>query len=104
MEVADAKKVYSEPDYDIAILRGHAEELEALELRGTSGLSTGQPVAAIGYPLLPSLQASATSGLLSRIHAVPQLGRGVFLETDTAVNPGNSGADRSSTSAVRSWE
>ena len=86
-----ARKVWAEPDYDIAILEGSVEGIPALTFADSSRLTPGQPLAAIGFPLYQASRASATSGLLSRIHEIPDLGKGLFLETDAAVNPGNSG-------------
>ena len=86
-----ARKVWAEPDYDIAILEGEVEGIPALTFADSSRLTPGQPLAAIGFPLYHASRASATSGLLSRIHEIPDLGKGLFLETDAAVNPGNSG-------------
>ena len=86
-----ATKVWGEPDYDLAILQGKPGSISALTLGDSSKLDTGQSLAAIGYPLYESSRASATSGLLSRIQEIPDLGKGVFLETDAAINPGHSG-------------
>ena len=86
-----ARKVWSEPDYDISILEGSVTGISALTFADSSRLTPGQSLAAIGFPLVEASQASATSGLLSRVHEVPDLGKGLYLETDAAVNPGNSG-------------
>lgn len=86
-----ARKVWSEPDYDISILEGSVAGIPSLSFADSSELTPGQSLAAIGFPLYEASRASATSGLLSRVHEVPDLGKGLFLETDAAVNPGNSG-------------
>ncbi len=87
----NALRVWSDAQYDVAILSGSGGDISALQLRRTSTVRPGQEIAAVGFPLISASLASATSGLLSRISAVPALGEGVFLQTDAAVNQGSSG-------------
>ncbi|OGO18454.1 MAG: hypothetical protein A2Z15_02820 [Chloroflexi bacterium RBG_16_50_11] len=74
---------------DLAIVKIQATGLPTLEIASLDGVSAGQQVYVLGYPLGQE-NVSVTSGLLSSIEFDD--GRNVtWLQTDSAVNPGNSG-------------
>ena len=73
---------------DIAVLSAPGAGLQPLRFGSVSGLDIGYPLAVIGYPIgVPS--ASVATGVLSRIEDHDTLG--TLVQTDAAVNPGNSG-------------
>ncbi len=73
--------------HDLAILQLPASDLPALELGNSDTLSVGEPLVIVGSP--NGLEGTVTAGILS---SVRDLGDGFkLLQTDAAVNPGNSG-------------
>ncbi len=94
-----ARVIAADPSYDLAVVKIDARNLPFL-LYGNSGdTKIGQWVLAVGYPL--NLQATVTAGIISAKARTLGLnhdktgGRSMavesFLQTDAAVNPGNSG-------------
>ncbi|HJV22827.1 MAG TPA: trypsin-like peptidase domain-containing protein [Holophagaceae bacterium] len=77
------------PDYDLAILQvsDAKEDHPALRLGTALQARTGQEALAIGSPL-GVFQNSVTRGIVSGLR---QMGPVVVLQTDAALNPGNSG-------------
>ncbi len=77
---------------DLAVVRAGADELPSLRL-SERRLRVGEIVVAIGNPL--GFERSVTAGVVSALHRNLAAPRGVVLEglvqTDAAVNPGNSG-------------
>lgn len=72
---------------DLAVVQVAGFDLPALELGDSGTLAVGEPVVAVGSPR--GLEGSVTAGILS---AVRDGGEGFkVLQTDAAVNPGNSG-------------
>jgi serine protease Do len=77
---------------DIAVLKTEMKDLVALEWGDSDELQVGDLVWAVGSPF--GLQKSVTSGILSAKERRGITGTRViqeFLQTDAAVNPGNSG-------------
>jgi len=87
-ETATAYVDATSRDYDIAVLRlpGAAGSQATLSLGTAADLRPGQEVLAIGSPL--GLQNTVTRGIVS---SVRQMGPVSVVQTDAAVNPGNSG-------------
>ncbi len=96
---ATAKVVGTDPSTDIAVLKVEEKGLAFMEFGNSDDVKLGQWVLAVGYPL--SLEATVTAGIVSAksrslgINA-QQGGAGAsaiesFIQTDAAVNPGNSG-------------
>ena len=85
----EAEVVGSDKDSDIALLKINADEqLPYLAFGDSDNAKVGEWVLAVGNPF--SLTSTVTAGIVSA--KARSLGRGQsFIQTDAAVNPGNSG-------------
>ena len=85
-----AKVLGSDPSTDIAVLKIDAHNLPVVSLGNPKQLAVGDYVLAIGAPF--GFEQSATSGIVSaKGRSLPGDGYVPFIQTDAAVNPGNSG-------------
>jgi serine protease Do len=75
---------------DIALLKVEAINLPSTTLGNSNGLKVGQWVLAMGSPF--GLERTATQGIISALgRTLPGDSYVPFIQTDAAVNPGNSG-------------
>jgi len=75
-------------DFDLALLKIDGD-YKKLRLANSNSVSVGEKVIAIGNPL--GLQFSVSQGIVSAIHRVGPNGVEGYIQTDAALNPGNSG-------------
>jgi len=87
----DAQVVGVDPPTDLAVLHVEAEGLIAAEWGDSDTVNVGSLVWAAGSPF--GLERTITSGILSAKHRAGKAGTVYqdFLQSDAAVNPGNSG-------------
>lgn len=86
----DAVLVGSDATTDIAVLKLDAIGLPTVRLGDSDDLKTGQWVLAIGSPF--GFEHTATQGIVSALaRSLPADTYVSFIQTDVAVNPGNSG-------------
>ncbi len=85
-----AKVLGSDPKTDIAVLKINAKDLPVVQMGSTKHLAVGEWVLAIGSPF--GFENSVTAGVVSaKGRALPDDSFVPFIQTDVAVNPGNSG-------------
>lgn len=92
----DAKLVGSDPRTDIAVIKVEASGLKPAQIGRSDQVQIGEWVLAVGAPL--NLESTVTSGIVSAIGRDIDILRDAsglsiedFIQTDAAVNPGNSG-------------
>ncbi len=87
-EILEAEFIGYEGRLDIAVLKipGIFEELS---LGDSDNIEIGEKVIAIGNPL--GLQFSVSEGIVSGVHRIGPSQLEAYIQTDAALNPGNSG-------------
>ncbi len=92
----NAKVVGADPATDIAVLKVEtSKNMPYMEFGNSDDTRVGQWVLAVGYPL--SLDATVTAGIISAkgrsigVNKAKSVAIESFIQTDAAVNPGNSG-------------
>ncbi len=86
----EAKVIGSDAKSDVAVLKIDAHDLPVVKLGDPRGLQVGEWVVAIGSPF--GFENSVTAGIVSaKGRTLPDDSYVPFIQTDVAVNPGNSG-------------
>lgn len=89
----DAKLIGSDPSTDLALLKVEGKNLPYMAFGNSDSLLVGEWVLAIGNPF--RLYSTVTAGIVSaksrNINILDDGGIESFIQTDAAVNPGNSG-------------
>jgi len=86
----DAKVLGLDRRTDIAVLKIEAKDLPTVRIGDAEHLKVGEWVAAIGSPF--GFENTVTSGIVSaKARSLPDENFVPFIQTDVAVNPGNSG-------------
>lgn len=92
----EATLIGTDPTTEVALIKIDAKDLPTIAFGNSDKLRLGEWVLAIGYPL--GLQSTVTAGIVSAkgrgldiITRANPLGIESFIQTDAAVNPGNSG-------------
>lgn len=92
---ASAKLIGSDPESDIAVIKIDRAGLVPLYLGDSAGVQVGDPVLAVGSPL--ALPGTVTSGIVSAVDRLLAAGDSqqtryyAAIQTDAAINHGNSG-------------
>tara|TARA_B100001971_G_C18248404_1_gene576171 strand:+ start:127 stop:933 length:807 start_codon:yes stop_codon:yes gene_type:complete len=84
----DAAFIGYNGELDLALLQ-ISGDYDYLEFGDSNDVQIGEKVIAIGNPL--GLQFSVTEGIISAVHRTGPSGTNDYIQTDTALNPGNSG-------------
>ena len=92
----DATVIGTDPATDVAIIKVDADNLPTIPFGDSDQLRLGEWVLAIGSPLGQQLRSTITAGIVSAKGRSMPDGSGEFkiesfIQTDAAVNPGNSG-------------
>jgi serine protease Do len=85
-----AKVLGADKQSDVAVIKIDAKDLPTVTLGDPNLTKVGEPVLAIGSPF--GFENSATAGIVSaKARSLPDDPYVAFMQTDVAVNPGNSG-------------
>ncbi|MEK6918271.1 MAG: trypsin-like peptidase domain-containing protein [Nanoarchaeota archaeon] len=87
-EIIEANLVGYYENYDIALLKINGS-YTPLKLANSNNVQIGEKVIAIGNPL--GLQFSVSQGIVSGVHRSGPNNLLAYIQTDAALNPGNSG-------------
>lgn len=92
----DATVIGTDPATDVAIIKVDAVDLPTIDMGDSDALRLGEWVLAIGSPLGEQLRGTITAGIVSaKGRSMPnttgEFKIESFIQTDAAVNPGNSG-------------
>ena len=95
-EQYEATVIGTDPATDVAIIKVDAQNLPILPMGDSDALRLGEWVLAIGSPLGAQLRSTITAGIVSaKGRSMPDYSGEFkiesFIQTDAAVNPGNSG-------------
>lgn len=86
----NAKVIGSDAKTDVAVIKIYGKDLPCVKLGNSKDVKVGEWVAAIGAPF--GLENTVTSGIVSaKSRNLPSDQFVPFIQTDAAVNPGNSG-------------
>jgi serine protease Do len=89
-QIMDAKIIGTHKEVDLALLKIEATNLPSVHLRNDVRVHQGELVLAIGSP--EGLRDSVTMGVVSSVARQPDPDSPmVYIQTDAALNPGNSG-------------
>jgi serine protease Do len=83
------KVIYADPQLDLALVRVEGKGYPHLDLAALSAVHPGATVLAIGYPG-GGLPDTVTRGIVSAVGKMEHRD-GTWIQTDAALNPGNSG-------------
>ncbi len=88
-----AEIIGADPPTDLAVLKVDKDGLPAAELADSDNLRAGEPAIAIGNPLGLDFQQTVTQGVISasKRSITIQGQKFTFIQTDAAINDGNSG-------------
>ena len=91
-ETYDAQIIGGDEDYDIAVLKIEAQDLQRVTIGDSSTLKIGEDIAAIGNPL-GELTFSMSRGIVSCVDRAINVDGTPFnmIQVDCSINPGNSG-------------
>ena len=91
----EARMIGADPRTDLALIKiEKSSELKPASLGDSDGLQVGQQVVAIGNPLGLQFARSVTAGVVSGLNRLLTSEEGFasrLIQTDAAINPGNSG-------------